>query len=138
MQEVSNFSLERHAGEYETWPLRSRLIRDGVSLGITLPGYDLLRQYEAIDSYLFVTDHDCPFEESTCFILVDKALKRILSERSLGAWYSSYWLKELFWEDERHFTAMISQLPFRFTIRKWYIPWLRPKLSLSWPAPEKE
>jgi hypothetical protein len=131
--ETNIFSLQRHVGEYHTWPQRSRLLREGTPLPVTLPGYDLLRQYETVDGYLFVTDYDCPFEEKINFILVGKGCKRILSERGLGAMYASYYLNDLSWQDERHFTAIISGLPFKYTIRKYSIPYLYPKLWAEWP-----
>lgn len=134
MRATTTFSLERHAGEYATWPPRSRLIHDGAVLPLTLPGYTLLRQYAAVDGYLFVTDYDCPFEEKTCFILVDKSLNRILSERGFGWIYASFCLDDLFWRDERNFTAVISREPFLFTIRRVSIPYLYPKLGVRWPA----
>lgn len=134
MHESKQFSLERHTGEYRTWPLCSRLIQDGITLNLTLPGYDLLRQYETVDDYLFVTDYDCPFEEITNFILVDKACRRILCKRSFGWMYATFLLDDLFWQDERHFTAIISGHPFQFTIRKYFVPFLYPKLGVSWPA----
>ena len=130
MREIDTFSLEHHTGEYHTWPLRSRLVLNGAMLQLSLPGYDLIRQFALADGYLFVTDYDCPFEEKTCFILVDKKISRIRSERSFGRMYSSYWLKDLIWQDERNFTAIISGEPYAFTIRSWYIPYIYPKLGV--------
>ena len=134
MREITDFSLERHAGEYETWPGRSRLLRDGVPLSLTLPGYTLLRQYRTVDGYLFVTDYDCPYEEVVNFILTDKKLGRILGERSVGWMYASFWLDDLFWQDERNFAAVLSGKTVHFTIRKFSIPYLRPKLGSDWPV----
>ncbi len=132
MREINAFSLERHSGEYQTWPLRSRLIQDGTPQALTLPGYCLLRQYATPDGYLFVTDYDCPFEEMTNFILVDKGIRRVLCERGIGRMYTSYSLDDLFWRDERNFTAILSGERFVFTIRSFHIPHLYPKLGYRW------
>lgn len=130
MREISTFSLERHVGEYSTWPQRSRLIQKGTKLALTLPGYDLIRQYDTVNGYLFVTDYDCPFEEATCFILVDKKIRRILSERSFSGMYADYWLQDLIWQGERNFTAILSAEAVAFTIRSLYIPYIYPKLGV--------
>ena len=131
MREVTQFSLENHAGEYETWPLRSRLICGKRLLPLTLPGFSLLRQYSTIDGYLFVTDYDCQFEEKTNFILVNKDYDRILCERGIGGPYTSCLLDDLSWHDERHFIAMISGEHIFFSIRSFSIPYLYPKLVYS-------
>ena len=138
MQEINCFSLEGHTGEYETWPLRSRLFRGGTVLPLTLPGYSLLRQYATVEGYLLVTDYDCPYEEETNFILVDKDCKRILGERSFGTPYASWFLEDLFWHDDRRFTAIISGTPISFKIRSFYIPYLYPKIGIVKEAFEFE
>lgn len=135
VRKINIFSLQRHVGKDETWPLRSRLLRDGTPLPITLPGYCLLRQYETVDGYLFVTDYDCIFEEATSFILVDKECKWRLSEHTFGHMYASYLLDDISWQDERHFTAIISGVPVKHTIRRFSIPFLYPKMGYRWPPP---
>ncbi len=130
MREIKDFSLERHTGEHETRPLRSRLRRNGEPLSLTLPGYILLRQYATVDGYLFVTDHDCLYEEGTNFILVDEACKRIIGKHVLSAAYVDTFLGDIFWQDERHFTAIMrgSETLLEFTISRFSIPYLYPKL----------
>lgn len=137
MREIKEFSLERHAGEYEIWPKRSRLLRDGTPLSVTLPGYNLVRQYDTVDGYLFVTDYDCMYEEITNFIFVDKNTKWILSERAIGQIYSTFLLDDIIWQSERHFTAILSKIPFLFTIRHYFVPYLYPKLGVKWPPRSK-
>lgn len=131
MRAINNFALECHAGEYQSRPSRSRLLRDGTALDISLPGYSLLRQYATVGGYLFVTDYDCPFEEKTCFTLVDKDLERVLSSRAIGWMYGSFSLDDLFWHDERNFTAVLSGQSYHLKIRKFYIPYLHPKLGFG-------
>lgn len=75
MHPISRFSLEQHAGPYDTWPTRSRLLLDGEPTRILLPSYALLSQFEIPDAYILVTDYDCPFEEITSFCLVSKELR---------------------------------------------------------------
>lgn len=131
MREISSFSLERHAGAYETWPQRSRLIREGRVLNLALPGYALLRQYETVAGYLFVTDNECPFEESTHIILVDTRVRRVLSCRWFIGWYTSCLLDAFFWRGERAFSAVISGVRYDFVLRSFSIPYLYPKIECT-------
>ncbi len=132
MNAISRFTLEQHDGPYETWPLRSRLFLDGEPTGISLPGYALLHQCETSNGYVLVTDYDCPFEEITNFILVSKQL-RLQSCRWLGWMYESYLLQRIEWVDERTFIAVIyREHRQQFTIRSWWIPYIRPRLSMKY------
>jgi hypothetical protein len=66
--------------------------------------------------------------------LISKDLEKVLSERTVGQMYSSFWLDEVFWLDEAHFYATIDGLAdyrFYFTIRPFGIPWIYPRLGLS-------
>jgi hypothetical protein len=131
MKPVSCFSLENHSGQYETWPLRTRLLRDGMPTSTLLPGYSLLYQFEIADGYLFVTDWDCPFEESTNFILVNKAF-RVLSSRSIGAPYSSWMLVHLRCIDQNRCEADFGDGDtWLITIRPWGIPYLLSRIRLD-------
>ena len=128
MMPIDRFSLETHEGPYEKWPVKSRLFLDGQPTRIKLPGYQLLCQYETADGYILITDYDCPFEESTHFALVSKTL-RLKSCRMVGWMYETYILARVEWQDERRFTAFIhGGRPWRFTIRSWGIPYIRPRL----------
>jgi hypothetical protein len=82
MNIINRFSLERHHGAYEEWPLRTRLYFDGKPTKVRVPGYSILHQFQIPLGYLLVTDCDCPFEETTSFILVSPTL-RLLSFRML-------------------------------------------------------
>ncbi|HEY1014313.1 MAG TPA: hypothetical protein VGE07_16490 [Herpetosiphonaceae bacterium] len=92
VESLTCFSLERHAGPYASWPLRSRLERDGQPLPVTLAGYLIERQFLVPAGYLIVTSCDCPFEERTTFHLLDGAY-RIRSELSCFTPYAT-WLLE--------------------------------------------
>jgi len=130
MKPVSCFSLENHSGPYETWPLRTRLLRDGMPTSALLPGYSLLYQFEIADGYFFVTDWDCPFEESTNFILVNKTF-RVLSSRSIGAPYSSWMLDRLRCIDQNRCEADFGGgEKWLITIRPWGIPSILPRVKL--------
>jgi hypothetical protein len=129
---TSRFCLERHQGPYETWPLRSRLLDEGRPTRLSLPGYDLIRQYQIDAGYLLVTDYDCPFEESTNFLLLSDDLHP-LSRRRLGAPYASLSLEAIEWLDEQRFVAIMhGGHRWLGAIRPWGIPFLLPRLRLKW------
>lgn len=132
MQSTDRFTLERHDGPYESWPLRSRLFADGVATGISLPGYQLHNQLETTDGYVFVTDYDCPFEEITNFVFVTKNF-RLQSCRWLGRMYESALLERIEMVDERNFLAVIfNEHCYLLTIRSWWIPYIRPRLRMEY------
>src|SRR5262245_24596838 len=105
MNSINRFSLEKHEGPYEKWPLRSRLFSNGERTGISLPGYSLLQQFETPYGFVLVSDFDCPFEKTTAFSFISPQM-RLLSCRWLGWMYTSC----------------------RFTIRSWGIWYIRPRL----------
>jgi len=128
---IRRFSLERHQGAYDTWPTRSRLLIDGERTGLSLPGYALLHQFETSDVYLLVTDYECPCEEVTNVVLVSKKL-RLQSRRWIGWMYASALLRRVEWVDERNVVAVIDdERRFLFTIRSWWIPYVRPRLRMK-------
>src|SRR4026208_2297528 len=125
MTPIDRFRLQPNEGPDEKVPVKSRLFLDGQPTRIKLPGYQLLCQYETAHGYILVTDYDCPFEESTHFALVSKAL-RWRSARWLGGMCETYILARIEWQDERRFIAFIhGGRPWRFTIRSWGIPYIR-------------
>src|SRR5262245_23158422 len=131
MTPISRFSLETHDGPYEKWPLRSRLFFDGQPTRVKLPGYQLLQQFETPDGYVLVTDFDCPFEEITNFALVGRDM-RLKSCRWVGWMYETFLLERIEWQDSRSFIAAIhGGGRWRFSIRTWGIPYLRPRLKLQ-------
>jgi hypothetical protein len=134
MKAVARFALAQHQGPYEAWPVRTSVIIDSQLSELTIPGFTLLRQYETTAGYLLVTDFDCPFEEAVCFALIDKDFRTVLSERTVGQWYNSYILDEVEWLDDKHFFATFHDQPeyrYEFTIRKYNIPLIYPRLGLT-------
>jgi hypothetical protein len=130
-QSISRFALESHTGSYENWPAKSRLIVDGVPTDLRLRGYSLLYQFEIDAGYLLVTDYDCPYEEATNFILLNRSLN-ILSSRSIGAPYYSFLLDKIEWLDEQNLTAVFYQNDrWKISIARRGIPYLRPQLSIK-------
>jgi hypothetical protein len=129
MNAISRFSLESHAGPYEKWPLKSRLLLDGSPTGTSLAGYCLLHQFETADGYFLVHDWDCPFEEMTHFTLLDRKL-RVLSSRALGGPYASWLLTGFQAIDDSHFEAMFGDDRWNITIRPWGIRTLYPRITL--------
>lgn len=81
MKAITRFTLETHAGPYERWPLRSRLLCDGQPTDLRLLGYSLSWQFELENRILLITDYDCPFEEAYEIYLLSNEL-RVLSRAS--------------------------------------------------------
>ena len=94
METTTRYSLERHEGPYESWPLRLRLFIDGEPTAVRVPGYNLLHQVALPSGYLLVMDFDCPFEEATSFVLLDRN-SRLLCTRTLSIPYGSYKLDKM-------------------------------------------
>ena len=131
METTTRFSLEQHAGPYESWPLRSRLFVDGQACGVHVPGYKLLHQVALPSGNLLVTDFDCPFEEATSFVLLDRN-SRLMCTRTLSIPYGSYKLDKMDWVDDRHARISFQDNDrWSLTIRDWGIPLLRPRLRLG-------
>lgn len=131
MKPINRFTLEKHDGPYDKWPLRSRLSLDGKPTDISLPGYTLLQQFETSSGYILVTDYDCPYEEITNFALISKQL-RLQSCRWLGWMYETFLLERIEWMDDGSFTAFFcGNLCVRFTVRSWGIPYIRPRLKFQ-------
>jgi hypothetical protein len=138
MRRIERFTLLAHTKETDVPPFESWLLADGKRSKTRVPGVEILEQFEILAGYLLVTDYDCPFEETFHFILLDHEL-RTVSQRSLGARFSFvpdgrvHLLQELRWEDDWHFVVILTDSPerWRFTIRKFGIPFLHPRLDLS-------
>jgi hypothetical protein len=86
MERLDVFSLAAHAGPYESWPLETPLLRDGVATGVLVRGYVIEAQYRCGERFLLVTSWDCPYEEAQEIQLLGPDL-RVLSRRSVGAPY---------------------------------------------------
>lgn len=91
MEAIGMFSLERHAGAYDTWPAQSRLYCDGIATATRLPGYVIEAQYAGTHGVLLVLSQDCPFEESSHFVLLDEALQ-VRASHALTVPYQSFLL----------------------------------------------
>ena len=130
MEPTTCFSLERHDGPYEKWPSRSHLIVNGHQSSVRIPGYSILKQFAVPDGYLLVTDFDCPYEETTCFSLLDEK-SRLLSYRMLCVPYGSFNLDAFEWVDsQRALVTFWKDDQWMLTIRPWGIPFLRPRVHL--------
>ncbi len=137
MQATARFALETHAGPYERWPSSSRLIVDGTPVDARVPGYVIDAQYRTPFGTLLVTSFDCPFEESSCFLLLDEAL-RIVARKELVAPYAS-WLLDAHWPDASGALVLHYQVGafFRLEVmppRRWWPrrPWLRLTRVVHW------
>lgn len=89
--QIKSFSLEKHMGEYDTWPSKTRLFKDGEFVGKEIPGYFIERQFSIGKGYYFlITSYDCPFEEQCDLIMLNEDYE-IIAKRSLIPWYYSSW-----------------------------------------------
>jgi hypothetical protein len=115
---ITRFALEQHQGPYETWPSTSLLYVDGVASGLKLPGYQLRYQFEVADGFLLVTDFDCPYEETTCFILLSRQMK-VLARRRIGAMYNSFLVDKIEWtHDDEMIATFCTDVPWRIQIKR--------------------
>jgi hypothetical protein len=132
MKPTEHFSFLPNAGARDTWPLKTVLFANGAATSLKIPGNSLLRQFETINGYLIITDEDCPFEETTHFILLNHNLTKILSSRRVSAPYCSYQLASIEWADNNRFVAIFQESSDRweFTIRNRGIPFLLPQLKM--------
>jgi hypothetical protein len=71
MEKINLFSLEKHAGPYETWPQSSRLFVNGQDTHQKVPGYQVEGQYTCDHGYILITNYDCPYEETDEFLLLN-------------------------------------------------------------------
>ena len=84
---------------------------------------------EQIEAEYF--EDDCAFEEITNLILCSRD-NRILSRRSFGWPYCSFYLERAEWQDESHLILDFGADDRRLvTIRPWGIPYLHPRLGVS-------
>jgi hypothetical protein len=91
MERVDVFSLAKHEGPYESWPLETALLNDGRPTGTRVPGYVVEAQYRHGSRYLLVISWDCPYEEAQEILLLSEE-GRILSRKHVGAPYNSVWI----------------------------------------------
>jgi hypothetical protein len=89
---LTRFSLATHDGPYQTWPLTTPLLVDGVPCAQRVPGYFIEGQYQWHDHALLINSWDCPFEESYDFLLLDPQ-QRIVSRKSLGVPFATMLLQ---------------------------------------------
>jgi hypothetical protein len=138
MMRIERFTLMRPEDNSDTRTTDSQLISDGQMTSVRVPGIEILHQFDTFAGYLLVTDHDCPFEETFHFILLDRHF-RIRSRRSLGAGFSFVptggvrTLEKLAWEDEQNFVVTLTGPleRWRFTIRRFGVPFLHPRLTAT-------
>jgi hypothetical protein len=138
MELISSFSLEKHEGPYESWPRLTRLFFDGQATGTSVPGYVIEAQYRCPEGYLLITSQDCPFEESSDFILLSPRFE-VVAQRFLGEMYGSYLLHAHWPRAEGSLVLHYYQaLCFTLSIRHWWFG-RKPKLVLRriW-KPEKD
>ena len=100
MELQQRFSLAKHVGPYEHWPVKTALLCDGVPTGTQIEGYVIEAQYRCAHGHLLITSFDCPFEEANSFTLLDDRFQ-VLAEAKLGVMYGSFLLND-HWPLDRH------------------------------------
>ena len=95
---------------------------------LTIPGYELLRQYQTDLGFVLITNYDCPFEEAVSITLVAPDLSRAISTGTIGAAYYTFWLDEVEWIDADHFRLTCEDAvgDWLVTLRARHIPVLSP------------
>jgi hypothetical protein len=93
MEALDIFTLERHDGEYKSWPQASELLLFGNATSKRIPGYCLEAQYQCGCHYLFITSWNCPFEECYEVILTNENFD-LVDQKGLGAMYMYTWLEQ--------------------------------------------
>jgi len=118
MESIEAFTLAKHQGPYETWPLRTRLQFNNNETGTEIPGYIIEGQYRCDEGYLLITSHDCPFEESNDFILLGECFEILATEQLLVP-YASF-LLNAHWpvSSDSLLLHYYERLFFTLTIRK--------------------
>jgi hypothetical protein len=117
--QISAFSLESHAGPYETWPRRTRLYFNGEFTGVSIPGFIIEAQYQLARGFLLITSQDCPFEESNDFLLLDSQFKQ-LAHNELLVPYGSFLLHAHWPESQNSWLLHYHEsLIFRLSIQEW-------------------
>ncbi len=94
MNLIDKFSLQKHEGEYEDWPLKSSLYYCGKELGVKVSGYVIERQFELNDYFLLLLNWDCPFEEGCEIVVINKDLN-VVGSHSITPFYNSYNLHDI-------------------------------------------
>ncbi|MBL8389696.1 MAG: hypothetical protein JNK17_15895 [Hydrogenophaga sp.] len=122
MQPIRGFSLEAHTGDPDTWPETSALLFEGRSTGVRIAGYQVEAQYHCRHGFLLITSFDCPYEESSHFVLLDPRF-RSLATAELGALYGSLLL-------HAHWPLDEDSLQLHYQMRRFYRLRVRPPKPL--------
>lgn len=105
MQPVELFSLQRSSDENA---VKSNLLHNGANTGYAIHGFQLMQQFELPHYYLLFANYDCPFEESCEITVVNRELKPV-AHKSIGAWYSSFWLESVEHIDNDTFKLIFNE-----------------------------
>ena len=89
--EIDYFSLESHSGEYSSWPIKSKLFKDGAYIGEKLNGYCIECQFKLKNDYYFlIISYDCPFEEQCDLILLNREYKQVANQSLVPYIFTSW------------------------------------------------
>lgn len=91
MTPIDRYRIEKHEGDYTTWPGKSRLWADDQLLPEPVSGYVIEGQYDTPLGSLLITSYDCMYEEANSFLLIEPS-GRVRAQADLGVPYGSFLL----------------------------------------------
>lgn len=109
------FSLSKHEGPYEQWPVTTALLCEGAPTGTQIEGYVIEAQYLCVAGHLLITSFDCPYEEANRFTLLDERFQ-VLATTELGAPYGSF-LLNAHWPLDAHTLRLHYEMRRFFRLR---------------------
>ncbi|WP_104399754.1 hypothetical protein [Vibrio penaeicida] len=94
MENIDQFTIQPHKGNYETRPLESCLFYSGRPLDFNVPGYVIEEQYECDGYFLLLLSWDCVFEEGCEVVVISKSFD-LVGKCSITPYYNSYVLSSV-------------------------------------------
>lgn len=133
MKRTAIFAIEESHDLRDRRQEGGRLVAMGRITDLPIQGQQLLHQFEASSCYVLVTNAGCLFEEAVCFTLISKDYSRVLASRRLGGPDTPLWLRNVEWQDDRHFLVSFAKEEERwsFSIRERSFPLVYPRLKVS-------
>ncbi len=107
MTPIDKFTIQKHEGQYEDWPLTSLIYFEGQVLESKVPGFVIEKQFELINYYLLLLSWDCPFEEG-CEVVVLNRNFDIVGSHSFTPFYNSYALTSIEELSQNHYKLVFN------------------------------
>ena len=94
MISINKFTLPKHEGNYEDWPLKSVLYYDGKALNVKVRGFVIEEQFELPEYFLLLMNFDCPYEEACEVAVLNKQFK-LVGTYIFSTFYGSYLFNQI-------------------------------------------